>query len=334
MLRARARRARRDRRRVRDMQRSAARASRARRARSARSSRTPTRARAPAADRGLRAEGPRDRRRAHLAPCTRTSSRTPARALGGRRRAGHARPALRTGALPGRSGARGGAARARQPGPTHPGGRAGGASRARRNGARAALLRRARCAAVPPPWSRRRGLRSGRRPRRLGYLWVKAPASSCCAAWPCAAAPRAIASPCGTPSRVPPPGARCCSSPPARCRSCDRVGSDDPHRHRRPRLPAHAAHPHRPGARRRAGGGPRAATAASSPRAAASCASSSRTRPCRRCRASGRTSERPVAGGSLAQLRRSRPRSMRWPRARADFGAQVANVSWSPSAES
>ena len=74
--------------------------------------------------------------------------------LGRRRGAGLARPALRARALRGRSGARSGAARARQPGLTPPIRVAGGAAAAPKRGA--CSTRMCSCAAVPPPWSWRR----------------------------------------------------------------------------------------------------------------------------------------------------------------------------------
>ena len=146
--------------------------------------------------------------------------------------------ALRARALRGRSGARGGAARARQPGltPTHAGGRRRRA--ARRNGARAAVC--CSCAAVPPPWSSAvAGLRARRRRRRSSATCgSRARACSRCAASPCAAAPRAIASRCAMPSRAPPPARRCSRSrrrgSPARSSRCRRsalatVDRDFPH---------------------------------------------------------------------------------------------------------
>ena len=87
------------------------------------------------ADRGLRAQGPRHRRRVHLHRARQLHREHGQRALGGRRGAGHARPELRARALSGRSGARSGAARACQPGLNPPTGWAGGAAHAPKRGA-------------------------------------------------------------------------------------------------------------------------------------------------------------------------------------------------------
>ena len=206
---------------------------------------------------------------------------------------------------------------------------AGGAAARRRNGARAALER------THAPPCRRRGrrrrwrLRSPRAQSELGYLWLKGSGMFKL---------RSVAVRGGTESdrvgRARRRGARrsrlVAARAVARARGRrDRAGADDPPRQRRSRLPAHAAHPHRPRARRGPRRGARATTAASSPRAAACCASSGRHDACRRCRAldDGRSSARP--GGSMRAppaLAALDALAARPP----GFSAQIANVKVEP----
>ena len=250
------------------------------------------------------------------------------RALGRRRGAGLARPALRARAFRGRSRARGGAARARQPGaePTHR--VAGGATDAPKRGA-CSSPQPCSCAAVPPPWSRPpRACALVAGAVELGYLWLKG--SSVFVLRSVAvrggtesdrvAARDAVARAAAGRSLLALSASHVAGAieavPTIRIASVDR---DFPHTLRIRIVPE------RPVA---LAGRARATTAASSPRAAACCASSSRGRRPRRCRASG-PHERPVPGGTFhaapnaGHARCARDATARLPR-------QVANVQLRP----
>ena len=248
--------------------------------------------------------------------------------LGRRRRAGLARPALRARALRGRSGARSGAARARSPWPepTHLGGRR--RSRGAETGRVQHVFVRRRAAAVVAAVvvCRARGRRRrARLPVAQGLGHVHA-AQRRRARWHRERSRGRARCGCACRGGL----VRCSRSRRRSVAGDDRAGADDSRRQRRSRLPAHAAHPHRPRARRGAGRRPRATTAASSPRAAACCASSSPHEVDAGAAALWTTvDERPIPGArcraasALAALDALAARP-------PDFGAQIANVKIEP----
>ncbi len=164
------------------------------------------------ADRGLRPQGPRHRRGAHLDRPRQLHRERRRRPLGRRRGARRAGPELRARALRRRSRARGRAARARRAGSDPPMWVGGGAAEAPNRGA-CSSLQQFSCAAAPPPsCSRPWPARSPPAPSSSATSGSRARASSCCAASPCAAAARAIASPCAMPWRAPRRATRCSRS--------------------------------------------------------------------------------------------------------------------------
>ena len=268
------------------------------------------------ADRGLRAQGARDRRRLHLQrarelhreraaeparPTSRRWSRSPGAACASASTSIWSTKWSCSGPSP-------------WPDPTHLGGRrrSGGAETGRVQLSAAVFLRRRAAAVVAAAvvCAPRAGA------VELGYLWIKGSGVFQL---------RSVAVRGGTESErvaVRDAVARAAAGrsllaiSPARVAGDDRAGADDPPRQRRSRLPAHAAHPHRPGARRcaRHGRGPLSQPRGRErPRAARLRPSQDAVPALPRIWPNARA---PDPGRGDPRRRRRRPRSMRSPRAR------------------